>query len=153
VEKSDGLEQLTLWKLREKGQALGVEPVGTYRDTRRPELWVEALRAAATAAQHAAAAAATAAARAARAAAAEEAYFDRPRQRTLNTASYDGWQRGVRVDGRDAAQVAVQQRVVDLDASSEEGEARGDTGDESFVLGAEGSDDEDEATAVTGGGS
>jgi hypothetical protein len=43
--------------------------------------------------------------------AAEEAYVARPRQRTLNTASYDGWQRGLRVDGRDAAQVAVQERV------------------------------------------
>jgi hypothetical protein len=37
----------------------------------------------------------------------------------------------------------VQQRVVDLDFSSEDGEAREDTGDESFVLVAEGSDDED----------
>ena len=35
----------------------------------------------------------------------------RVRQRTLNVASYDGWQRGVRVDGRDAVQVAVQERV------------------------------------------
>jgi hypothetical protein len=50
------------------------------------------------------------------------------------------------VDGRDAVQVAVQERVVDLDSSSsEEGEAREHTGDESFVLvlEAEGSDDED----------
>jgi hypothetical protein len=46
-------------------------------------------------------------------------------------------------DGRDVAQVAVQERVMDLDSSSEEGDAREDTGDESFVLGAEGSDDED----------
>jgi hypothetical protein len=43
--------------------------------------------------------------------AANEAYCARPRQRTLNVASYDGWQRGVRVDGRDAVQVAVQERV------------------------------------------
>jgi hypothetical protein len=43
--------------------------------------------------------------------AAHEAYFARPRQRTLNTASYDGWQSGVRVDGRDTVQVAVQQLV------------------------------------------
>jgi hypothetical protein len=47
------------------------------------------------------------------------------------------------VDGRDAVQVAVQERVVDLESSFEEGEARAETGDESFVLGAEGSDDED----------
>jgi hypothetical protein len=51
-------------------------------------------------------AAATAATRAAAARAQEateaanEAYCARPRQRTLNVASYDGWQRGVRVDGR-----------------------------------------------------
>jgi hypothetical protein len=44
------------------------------------------------------------------------------------------------VDGRDAVQVAVQERVVDLKSTSfEEGEAREDTGDDSFVLGAEGS--------------
>jgi hypothetical protein len=53
-------------------------------------------------------------------------------------ASYDGWQRGVRVDGRDAVQVAVQERVVNLEFSFEEGEAREDTDDDSFVL------DEDE---------
>jgi hypothetical protein len=50
------------------------------------------------------------------------------------------------VDGRDAVQVAVQQRVVDLDAFSSEKEGGGDredTGDESFGLEAEGSDDED----------
>jgi hypothetical protein len=40
------------------------------------------------------------------------------------------------VDGRDAVQVTVQERVVDLDSSSEEGGAREDTGDETFVLGA-----------------
>jgi hypothetical protein len=40
-------------------------------------------------------------------------------------------------------QVAVQQRVVDLESSSsEKGEAREDTGDKSFVLEAEGSDAE-----------
>jgi hypothetical protein len=53
--------------------------------------------------------------------AAHEAYFARPRQCTLNTASCDGWQSGVRVNGRDAVQVAVQQRVAGLDSSSEEG--------------------------------
>jgi hypothetical protein len=37
----------------------------------------------------------------------------------------------------------VQERVVSLGSSFEEGEAREDTGDESFVLGAEGSGDED----------
>jgi hypothetical protein len=53
-------------------------------------------------------AATRAAARAQEAAeAANEAYCARSRQRTLNVASYDGWQRGVRVDGRDAVQVAV----------------------------------------------
>jgi hypothetical protein len=40
-------------------------------------------------------------------------------------------------------QVAVQKRVVDLESSFEERETREDTGDESFVGGAEGSDDED----------
>jgi hypothetical protein len=60
--------------------------------------------------------------------------LDRPRQqRALNAnlnagASYGGWQRGVRVDGRDAVQVTVQERVVDLESSFEEGEAREDTG-------------------------
>jgi hypothetical protein len=34
------------------------------------------------------------------------------------------------VDGRDAVWAAVQERVVDLEASFEEGEAREDTGDE-----------------------
>jgi hypothetical protein len=58
-------------------------------------------------------------------------------------ASYDGWQPGVRVDERDAVQVAVQKRVVDLESSFEERETREGTGDESFVSGAEGSDDED----------
>jgi hypothetical protein len=42
----------------------------------------------------------------------------------------------------------VQERVVNLESSFEEGEAREDTGDGSFVLGAEGSGDED----VDGGG-
>jgi hypothetical protein len=37
-------------------------------------------------------------------------------------------------DGRDAAQVAVQERVVGLDSSSEEGGAREDTGDENYEL-------------------
>jgi hypothetical protein len=40
------------------------------------------------------------------------------------------------VDGRDAVQVAVQERVVNLESSFEEGEAREDTGDDSSVLGA-----------------
>jgi hypothetical protein len=47
------------------------------------------------------------------------------------------------VDGRDVVQVAVQERVVNLESSFEEGEAREDTGDDSFVLRAEGSGDED----------
>ena len=42
------------------------------------------------------------------------------------------------MDGRDAVQVAVQERVVNLESSFEEGEAREDTDDDSFVL------DEDE---------
>ena len=71
-----------------------------------------------------AAAAAVAAAAAARAAterakatveAAHEAICARPRVRTLNTANHDGWQRGERLDGRDAVQVAVQQRVAGAD--------------------------------------
>jgi hypothetical protein len=37
----------------------------------------------------------------------------------------------VRVDGRDAVQVAVQERVVSPESSFEEGEAREDTGDDS----------------------
>jgi hypothetical protein len=50
----------------------------------------------------------------------------------------------MRVDGRGAVQVAVQQRVVDLESSSfEERQARDGTSDESFVLAVEGSDDED----------
>ena len=44
----------------------------------------------------------------------------------------------MRVDGRDAVQVAVQERVVNPESSFEEGEAREDTDDDSFVL------DEDE---------
>ena len=145
-EEGDGLEGLTVPELRERGRVLGVVPVGTDRDKRRSEPWVEALRVARATAQHTAAvvAAATAATRAAAARAQEaaeaanEAYCARPRQRTLNVASYDGWQRGVRVDGRDAVQVAVQERVVNLESSFEEGEAREDTDDDSFVL------DEDE---------
>jgi hypothetical protein len=39
----------------------------------------------------------------------------RPRVRTLNTANHDGWQRGERLEGRDAVQVAVQQRVAGAD--------------------------------------
>jgi hypothetical protein len=66
----------------------------------------------------------------------------------LNVASHDGWQRGVRVDGRDAVQVAVQERVVNLESSFEEGEAREDTDtdDDSFVL------DGDEREDVDGDG-
>jgi hypothetical protein len=93
------LEELTVSELRERGRVLGVVPVGTYRDDQRPGPWMEALRAVRTAAQHtpavvetAIAAASLAAAARARAAAegANEAYSARPRQRTLNTASYDG---------------------------------------------------------------
>ena len=146
-EEGDGLEGLTVPELRERGRVLGVVPVGTGRDKRRSGPWVEALRVARATAQPTSAvvaAAATAATRAAAARAQEaakaanEAYCARPRQRTLNVASYDGWQRGVRVDGRDAVQVAVQERVVNLEFSFEEGEAREDTDDDSFVL------DEDE---------
>jgi hypothetical protein len=50
--------------------------------------------------------------------------------RTLNTANHDGWQRGERLDGRDAVQVAVQQRVAGADNADE-----ADDGDEAFVPG------------------
>jgi hypothetical protein len=49
------------------------------------------------------------------------------------------------VDGRDAVQVAVQERVVNLESSFEKGEAREDT-DDSFVL------DGDEREDVDGDG-
>jgi hypothetical protein len=43
--------------------------------------------------------------------------------RTLNTSTnYDGWQRGTRLDGRDAVQVAVQQRVAGADNADEAGD-------------------------------
>jgi hypothetical protein len=44
--------------------------------------------------------------------------------RTLNTANHNGWQRGERLDGRDA----VQQRVAGADKADE-------ADDEAFVLG------------------
>ena len=62
--------------------------------------------------------------------AAHEAVCARPRVRTLNTANHDGWQRGERLDGRDAVQVAVQQRVAGADNADE-----ADDGDEAFVPG------------------
>ena len=135
---NDGLEALTVPELRERGLALGVVPAGTDREKRRPEPWVTALRVA-RAAVRPAAAAAVAAAAAARAAterakatveAAHEAVCARPRVRTLNTANHDGWQRGERLDGRDAVQVAVQQRVAGADNADE-----ADDGDEAFVPG------------------
>ena len=113
-------------------------PAGTDREKRRPEPWVTALRVA-RAAVRPAAAAAVAAAAAARAAAerakatveaAHEAVCARPRVRTLNTANHDGWQRGERLDGRDAVQVAVQQRVAGADNAD-----KADDGDEAFVPG------------------
>jgi hypothetical protein len=48
--------------------------------------------------------------------------------RTLNTANHDGWQRGERLDDRDAVQVAVQQRVAGADNADE-----ADDDDEAFV--------------------
>ena len=54
-EEGDGLEGLTVPELRERGRVLGVVPVGTDRDTRRSEPWVEALRVARATAQHTAA--------------------------------------------------------------------------------------------------
>jgi hypothetical protein len=125
-----------------------VVPVGTYREKHRPKLRVEALIVAGTSAQHAAAAAAQAAAAPAQAAAskaATQAYVARLRQRTLNMASYASWQRGMRVDRRDVAQVAVQERVMDLDSSSLRRGRREKTPAtrESFVLGAEGNDNKD----------
>jgi len=74
-EEGDGLEGLTVPELRERGRVLGVVPVGTDRDKRRSEPWVEALRVARATAQHTAAvvAAATAATRAAAARAREAA--------------------------------------------------------------------------------
>jgi hypothetical protein len=50
--------------------------------------------------------------------------------RTLNTANHNGWQRGERLDGRDAVQVAVQQRVAGADNADEAGDD-----DEAFVPG------------------
>ena len=47
------------------------------------------------------------------------------------------------MDGRDAVQVAVQERVVNLESSSEEGEAGEDTDDDSFVLDEDGDVDGD----------
>ena len=58
-----------------------------------------------------------------------EAVCARPRVRTLNTANHDGWQRGERLDGRDAVQVAVQQRVAGADNADEADD------DEAFVPG------------------
>jgi hypothetical protein len=46
---------------------------------------------------------------------AHEAVCAQSRVRTLNTANHGGWQRGTRLDGRDAVQVAVQQRVAGAD--------------------------------------
>jgi hypothetical protein len=54
----------------------------------------------------------------------------RRQKRTLNTANHDGWQRGERLDGRDAVQVAVQQRVAGADNADE---ADDDDDDEAFV--------------------
>jgi hypothetical protein len=48
-----------------------------------------------------------------------EAVCARPRVRTLNTANHDGWQRGERLDGRHAVQVAVQQRLAGADNADE----------------------------------
>ena len=50
--------------------------------------------------------------------------------RTLNTANHGGWQRGERLDGRDAVQVAVQPRVAGADNADE-----ADDDDEAFVPG------------------
>jgi hypothetical protein len=122
---NDGLEALTIAELRAKGRVLSVVPACTDREKRRPEPWVTALRVARAAAAVAAAAAAAAVARAAteRAKATVEAVHEavcaRPRVRTLNTANHDGWQRGERLDGRDAVQVAVQQRVAGADNADE----------------------------------
>ena len=82
-EEGDGLEGLTVPELRERGLVLGVVPVGTDRDKRRSEPWVEALRVARATAQHTAAvvAAATAATRAAAARARERL----PKQQTRPT--------------------------------------------------------------------
>jgi hypothetical protein len=51
--------------------------------------------------------------------AAHGAVCARPRVCTLNTANHDGWQRGERLDGRGAVQVAVQQRVAGADNADE----------------------------------
>jgi len=125
--ENDGLEELTIAELRDKCRVLSVVPAGTDREKRRPEPWVIALRVAraavwpAAAAAVAAAAAARAAAERARATveAVHEAVCARPRVRTLNTANHDGWQRGERLDGRDAVLVAVQQRVTGADSADE----------------------------------
>jgi hypothetical protein len=91
-----------------------------------PKISLQQPAAAAVAAAAAAARAATERAKAT-AEAAHEAVCARPRVRTLNTANHDGWQRGERLDGRDAVQVAVQQRVAGADNADEadDGDARG----------------------------
>jgi hypothetical protein len=100
-----------------------VVPVGTDRALRRagPGPRVEALRAAreaartSTAAVVAAATAATHAATACASAAVATAHVartSRPRERKPEMHGFDGWQQGVRADGRDAVAVAVQQRVL-----------------------------------------
>ena len=42
--ENDGLEELTIAELRDKGRVLSVVPAGTDREKRRPEPWVTALR-------------------------------------------------------------------------------------------------------------
>jgi hypothetical protein len=71
------------------------------------------------------------------------AVLDHGRTRSTRQATRGGWRSGVRADWCDAVQVAVQQRAMDLEPSSEKGGAKEDTGYEGFVLEAEGSDDED----------
>jgi hypothetical protein len=76
--------------------------------------------------------------------AAHEAVCAQPRVRTLNTANHNGWQRGERLDGRDA----VQQRVAGADKADE-------ADDEAFVLGTtvEVEADAEDSDGWCGGGS
>jgi hypothetical protein len=134
--ENDGLEALTIAELRDKGRVLSVVPTGTDRQKRRPEPWVTALRVARAAVQPAAAAAAAAAAaRAAteRAKATVEAVHEAVCAHNhvcARSTSQPRWLAAWRVaglDGRDAVQVAVQQRVAGADNADE-------ADDEAFVF-------------------
>jgi hypothetical protein len=126
-EQCGGLEALPVPELRERGRVLGVVPVGTDRGAlhRAPEPWVEALRAAREAAQSTAAvvAAATPAATATcsgsvctrtAVATAHAVRTSQPRARKPETHGFDGWQQGVRADGRDGGIISYQVNALRL---------------------------------------